>query len=60
MTRVDWEINITDLAERVAEKYGQEVAQTPFRKVGATCFDDLSPCYYDEVYGELMQMDEDD
>ena len=60
MTRVDWEINITDLAERVAEKYGQEVARTPFCRVGATCFDDLSPCYYSEVFWDLVQMDEDD
>ena len=60
MTRLDWEINITTLAESVAEKYGAEVARTPFARYGATCFDDLNPAYYSEVFGDLMLMDEDD
>lgn len=59
MTRTDWEINITNLAERVAEKYGESAARGAFQRVGATCFEDLSPAYYDEVFGDLMQMDED-
>ena len=60
MTRTDWQINIENLASRVAEKYGAEVAQAAFRRAGATCFEDLSPSFYDEVFGDLMQMDEDD
>ena len=59
MTRTDWEINIENLAARVAEKYGEAAVRGAFQRVGATCFDDLSPCYYDEVFGDLQQMDED-
>lgn len=60
MNRTDWEINITNLTERVAEKYDEATARSVFQRVGATCFEDLSPVYYSEVFGDLMQMDEDD
>ena len=60
MTRLDWEINITNLAESVAEKHGAEAARTPFARCGATCFEDLSSAHYSEVFGDLMLMDEDD
>lgn len=60
MTKTDWRINIENLAERVAEKYGIEAATTPFKRVDATCFDDLDQAYYSEVFGDLMQMNEDD
>ena len=33
---------------------------SPFARYGATCFDDLNPAYYSEVFGDLMLMDEDD
>lgn len=59
MTRTDWEINIENLAARVGEKYSEAAARGAFQRVGATCFDDLSPCYYDEVFGDLQQIDED-
>lgn len=59
MTRTDWEINIENLEARVSEKYGEEAARGAFQRVGAIRFDDLSPCYYGEVFGALMQMDED-
>ena len=60
MNRTDWEINITNLATRVAEKYSESAVRGAFQRVGATCFEDLSPVYYSEVFGDLMQMDEDD
>ena len=60
MTRTDWEINITNLTARVAEKYGEAAVKGAFQRVGATCFEDLSPVDYSEVFGDLMQMDEDD
>lgn len=60
MTRLDWEINITNLAESVAEKHGAEVSITPFARYGATSFEDLNPAYYGEVFGDLMLMDLDD
>lgn len=59
MNRNDWEINITNLTTRVAEKYGNEVAVSVFHRFGTTCFDDLSPTYYNEVFGDLMLMGED-
>lgn len=60
MTRLDWEINITNLAANVSVKHGAEVARAPFARYGATDFNDLSPAYYSEVFGDLMLMDEDD
>lgn len=59
MTRTDWEINIENLVARMAEKYGDAAARGAFQRGGATFFDDLNLCYYDEVFGDLMQMDED-
>lgn len=59
MTKTDWEINITNLVSRVAEKYGEEVAEGAFHRVGATSFDDLDPAFYEGVFGDLMQMDVD-
>lgn len=60
MIRLDWQINIENLAARVAEKYGTEVASTAFSIVGATCFEDLSPADYEVVFSDLMLMDADD
>lgn len=59
MTRTDWQINIENLVASVTEKVSAEAARTPFANVGATCFEDLNPCYYDQVFGDLMQMDAD-
>ncbi len=60
MTRTDWEININNLAESATYKYGVRVVEGVFQRYGATCFEDLSSAYYGEVFGDLMQMDEDD
>ena len=59
MTRQDWQINIENLAERVAEIYGVKVVTSVFARYDATCFDDLSPVYYTQVFGDLMQMESD-
>ena len=59
MTRRDWEINIQNTAASVAAKYGSEVAASVFRRYDASCFEDLSPTHYGEVFGDLMQIDED-
>ena len=59
MTRTDWQINIENLVASVTEKLGAEAASWPFIRVGATCFEDLSPTDYDEVFGDLMRMDTD-
>lgn len=60
MTRLDWEINITNLADSIARKYGSEAVSFVFSRYGASGFDDLSPYHYDEVFGDLAMMDEDD
>ena len=60
MTNLNWEINIQNAAESVAAKYGNEVAASVFRRYNATCFEDLSPVYYSEVFGNLMLIDEDE
>lgn len=59
MTKTDWEINIENTAASVAAKYGTEVAASVFRRYDATCFEDLNPIYYSEVFGDLMLIDED-
>lgn len=59
MTKTDWEINIENTATSVEAKYGNEVAASVFKRYDATCFEDLSPIYYSEVFGDLMLIDED-
>lgn len=59
MTRQDWQINIENTAASVAAKYGNEVVASVFRRYDAICFEDLSPAYYAEVFGDLMLIDED-
>ena len=59
MKRTDWEINIENTAAGVAAKYGNEVAASVFRRYDATCFDDLNPTDYAEVFSDLMLIDED-
>jgi len=59
MTNMDWIINIENLAERVADSLGSEVAASAFARFGATGIDNLNPAYFSEVFSELMLMDED-
>ncbi len=59
MTRLDWQINIENLAKRVAETYGPKVVEAIFVRYDATCFDDLNPCHFADVFGDLMQIDAD-
>ena len=59
MTRQEWQINIENTVASVAAKYGNEVVASVFRRYDATCFEDLSPTYYSEVFGSLMLIDED-
>jgi hypothetical protein len=58
MTKIDWAINIENLAGSVAGKRGNDVVSSVFRRYDATCFEDLNPIYYGEVFGELMFIDE--
>lgn len=59
MTKLDWEINIENLAASVAEAYGKETVEGVFARFDATCFDDLNPSYYADVFSDLMLMDAD-
>lgn len=60
MTRQDWQINIENTAASVAAKYGNEVAASVFRRFDATCFENLRPTYYSDVFGDLMFIDEEE
>lgn len=51
-----WRINIENAATAVCRIYGTEVAQSVFNKYDATAFDNLSSCYYAEVFGDLEMM----
>jgi len=48
-----WRINIENAAHEVCGTYGADVARSVFQIYDATNFDDLSPCYYSEVFGDL-------
>ena len=59
MTRDDkemWHINIESSADEVCSIYGADATDGIFARYGATCFDDLSPSYYWEVFGDLELM----
>lgn len=58
MTKQDWQTNIENAAASVAAKYGNEVAASVFRHFDAICFENLSPTYYSDVFGDLMFIDE--
>ena len=59
MIKQDWRIIIENLAASVSAEYGSEVVESVFRRYGATCFENLSPIYYDEVFGDLLLIDTD-
>ena len=59
MDRNDWKINIENLSDLVANKYGSQAVNGTFARYDATSFEDLSPAFYWDVFGDLMQMDED-
>ncbi len=59
MTKLDWELNIENLAVRVAETYGSDVVESVFARYDATDFGKLSPADYEKVFGDLMLIDED-
>lgn len=59
MTKDDkemWSINIENDADQVCSIYGAAAADGVFQHYDATCFDDLSPSYYEEVFSNLELM----
>ena len=58
MIKTDWEINIHNTASSVARKHGHEVVISVFARYDASSFEDLNPIFYNEVFGDLMLIDE--
>lgn len=52
----NWRINIENDADQVCSIYGPDTVDGIFARYDATCFDDLSPSYYWEVFGDLVLM----
>ena len=40
-------------------EYGSQAVNGTFARYDATSFEDVSPAFYWDVFGDLMQMDED-
>lgn len=51
-----WRINIENDADQVCSIYGAATVDGVFQRYGATCFDNLSSSYYEEVFGDLELM----
>ncbi len=51
-----WEINIDNAASRVAAEYGSSVVDSLFTRYDATGLNNLSSCYYSEVFADLEQI----
>ena len=53
MSKKDWIINLENAAADVAALLGKETVQHILQKYDAKSIEDLSPCYYSEVFDEL-------
>ncbi len=53
MNKKEWILNLENAAAEVATLWGQETVQHILQKYDAKSIDDLSPCYYSEVFDEL-------
>jgi len=51
-----WQMNIENSAGAVCALYGPEVVRSVFRRYDAHNLDDLSACYYSEVFADLEQI----
>ncbi|KFI48420.1 MULTISPECIES: hypothetical protein [Bifidobacterium] len=51
-----WRINIENDADQVCSIYGTAAVDGVFQRYDATCFDDLCPSHYEEVFGDLELM----
>lgn len=51
-----WRINIENDADQACSIYGEAAVDGVFQRYDATCFDDLCPSYYEEVFGDLELM----
>ena len=53
MSKKDWIINLENAAAEVSTLLGRETVQHVLQKYDARSIEDLSPCYYSEVFDEL-------
>ena len=53
MSKKDWIINLENAAAEVSTLLGKETVQHVLQKYDAKSIDDLSPCYFSEVFDEL-------
>lgn len=51
-----WRINIENDADKACSIYGADTVSGVFARYDSTSFDDLSPSYYEEVFGDLELM----
>lgn len=51
-----WRINIENDADQACSIYGKAAVDGVFLRYDATCFDNLSPSHYEEVFGDLELM----
>ena len=51
-----WRINIENDADQVCSIYGAATVDSLFQRYDATFFDNLSISYYEEVFGDLELM----
>jgi hypothetical protein len=51
-----WRINIENDADEACSIYGVAAVDGVFARYDATCFDDLSRSYYEEVFDDLELM----
>ncbi len=54
-----WQISIEQAAAFIESQVGADTVIAVFAKYGATCFEDLSPCYYSEAFNELSAIETD-
>lgn len=54
-----WQISIEQTTDFVRKQLGAETIKAIFQKYNASCLEDLNPCYYPEVFGELYQYEVD-
>ena len=59
VSKEDWMTNLENIANTVASNLGSETVDFVFAKYGATNIEDLSECYYSEVFSELYLMSQD-
>lgn len=59
MDNDNWQISIEQTADFVVRYLGEETVQAIFQKYNVSHLDDLNPCYYSEVFGELYQYEAD-